>query len=44
MIFPVSPKVAVKAGYRLLEGGADVDEVYTFTAVHYASIGAIVRF
>jgi hypothetical protein len=44
LVFAVSPKVAVKAGYRLLEGGADVDEVYTFSAVHYASVGVIARF
>lgn len=44
LIVPVSAKVAIKAGYRLLEGGADIDEVYTFTAVHYASVGAILRF
>jgi len=44
LVFPVSRRVAVKAGYRLLEGGADVDEVYTFTAIHYAAVGAIVRF
>jgi hypothetical protein len=28
----------IKAGYRLLEGGADNDEVYNFSAVHYASL------
>jgi hypothetical protein len=31
-------------GYRILEGGADVDEVYTFSLFHYAMIGAKVRF
>jgi len=34
----------VKAGYRLLEGGADNDEVYNFSAVHYGVIGAIWTF
>lgn len=34
----------IKAGYRVLEGGADNDEVYNFTLVHYAVIGGIVRF
>ncbi len=29
----------LKAGYRFLEGGSDIDEVYTFAAVHYAVIG-----
>lgn len=28
------------AGYRFLEGGADVEEVYNFTMLHYASLGA----
>lgn len=27
------------AGYRLLEGGADNDKVYTFALVHYAVVG-----
>ncbi len=35
---------SVKAGYRLLEGGADNDEVYTFALVHYAAAGLVVRF
>lgn len=29
----------LKAGYRFLEGGSDVDEVYTFAAVHYVVFG-----
>jgi hypothetical protein len=32
----------VKAGYRLLEGGADNDEVYTFSLFHYAVLGVTV--
>lgn len=36
--------VRLKVGYRLLEGGADNDEVYNFSAVHYAAIGATIRF
>jgi hypothetical protein len=28
-----------KAGYRILEGGADVDKVYNFTLIHFASLG-----
>lgn len=35
---------SLKVGYRLLEGGADVDEVYTFTALHYGVVGLTVRF
>lgn len=33
----------VKAGYRLLEGGAENDEVYNFTWFNYASLGLIWR-
>jgi hypothetical protein len=40
----VSPKVSFQIGYRILEGGADVTEVYTFTLVNYLAIGAVVRF
>ncbi|UCD64601.1 MAG: hypothetical protein JSW34_03965 [Candidatus Zixiibacteriota bacterium] len=39
----LSPRLGFKAGYRLLEGGADNDEVYTFTLVHYASAGIVFR-
>jgi len=37
-------RVTLKAGYRLLEGGADNDEVYNFSLLHYAVIGAIINF
>jgi hypothetical protein len=40
----ISDTVALKAGYRLLEGGADVDEVYTFALFHYIVVGATVVF
>jgi len=36
--------VTLKAGYRIVEGGADNDEVYTFALVNYLSFGALVRF
>jgi len=35
---------AVKAGYRVLEGGADVTSNYNFTWINYASIGILVGF
>lgn len=38
----VSDRIALKLGYRILEGGADVDEVYNFTLIHYAVAGIIV--
>ena len=34
-----SSKLALKAGYRLIEGGADVDQVYNFAFFHFASFG-----
>lgn len=30
-----------RLGYRILEGGADADEVYNFALVHYAALGAV---
>lgn len=35
----VTPKTAIKTGYRLLEGGANVEEVYNFTLVQFAVLG-----
>ena len=34
----------IRAGYRILEGGADNDEVYNFALIHYAALGAAIRF
>lgn len=33
-----------KAGYRLIEGGADVDQVYNFAYIHFASVGLVYDF
>jgi len=38
-----SPRLEIRAGYRLLEGGADNDEVYTFALIHYLLVGISVR-
>ena len=35
----VLDNLRLRLGYRILEGGADNDEVYNFTAVHYLSAG-----
>jgi hypothetical protein len=43
-VFRVSNRVELDVGYRLLEGGADNDEVYTFAFFHYAVAGLRVRF
>ena len=34
----------IAGGYRMVEGGADVDEVYTFAWLHYAVASATYRF
>jgi len=37
--YKFSDQFLVRFGYRILEGGADNDEVYNFALFHYASIG-----
>lgn len=37
--FSLSSKVNARAGYRIVEGGADVESVYNFTLVNYATAG-----
>ncbi|MEW6411935.1 MAG: hypothetical protein AB1483_05610 [Candidatus Zixiibacteriota bacterium] len=39
-----SEKAHFKIGYRVLEGGADNDEVYNFALFHYLTIGTVWRF
>jgi len=36
--------ISLKAGYRLIEGGADVDQVYNFAFFHFASFGLAYSF
>lgn len=43
-IFYPNKHVSLKMGYRVLEGGADNDEVYNFTLLHYAVIGGVFTF
>lgn len=40
--YRLSDRLGLKAGYRILEGGADNDEVYTFSLFHYASVGFLI--
>ena len=42
--YDLHPRAAVHLGYRILEGGADNDEVYTFTLVHFAAAGVAILF
>ena len=44
LIFKASKNIDFKAGYRIVEGGADNDEVYNFALINYASVGAIIHF
>ena len=44
MLYHPSGGIAFKAGYRILEGGADVDEVYNFALVHFLFAGAVLSF
>lgn len=41
--FLINHRLNMRAGYRLLEGGSDIDEVYTFAAIHYATIGFSIK-
>lgn len=40
--YRVSDRLGLKAGYRILEGGADNNEVYTFSLFNYASFGLFI--
>jgi opacity protein-like surface antigen len=42
--YDVTDNFGVRAGYRILEGGADSDDVETFTLFHYATVGMQWRF
>lgn len=42
-IYRVSDHFGLKAGYRILEGGADNDEVYGFALFNYASVGLFIN-
>ena len=41
--YVINKRVSFFAGYRFLEGGADVDKVYNFTFLHYTSAGLSVN-
>ena len=42
--YSLTDKVHVRAGYRILEGGADVEEVYNFALIHFFSAGVTISF
>jgi hypothetical protein len=39
VMWPLGRSFVIYGGYRMLEGGADVDEVYNFALFHYAVAG-----
>ncbi len=40
----LSPRARLRFGYRFVEGGADVDEVYNFAWIHYIAVGLAFNF
>lgn len=39
LTYKLNDNIGIRAGYRILEGGADNDEVYNFSLINYASFG-----
>jgi len=44
LVYQKSERIAFKAGYRILEGGADNDEVYNFALFNFLAVGVILYF
>ncbi|MBW6515907.1 MAG: hypothetical protein K0B81_04725 [Candidatus Cloacimonetes bacterium] len=44
LIYEINRKSYVRVGYRVLEGGSDVDEVYTFALFNYLAVGLRINF
>lgn len=42
--YDVNQRLSLKGGYRVLEGGSDNDEVYTFSLFHYLVAGVVLSF
>ena len=42
--YKLSKKIDIRAGYRILEGGADNNIVYSFALFHFASLGFTINF
>ncbi|GAB4000902.1 hypothetical protein GCM10028807_55360 [Spirosoma daeguense] len=40
----INPDFGIKLGYRVVEGGADNDQIYNFTWINYASGGVLLSF
>lgn len=44
VLIDATDDVTLRLGYRIVEGGADNDEVYNFALLNYASAGVVVSF
>ena len=44
LTYIISKNLGFRAGYRILEGGADNKDVYSFALFHYASLGLTLSF
>jgi hypothetical protein len=42
--YRLNDQLSLRAGYRILEGGADVEEVYNFALIHFVSAGVTYKF
>jgi hypothetical protein len=42
--YRIHKSASLKAGYRMLEGGADVPQVYNFTMLHFLAVGPVFEF
>jgi len=42
LTYDLSDTITMKFGYRILEGGADNDEVYNFSLINYACFGVLI--
>jgi hypothetical protein len=42
--YSLNEKIHFRVGYRIIEGGADVEEVYNFSLIHYLSAGLTITF
>jgi hypothetical protein len=40
----IKDNLKLRTGYRIIEGGADVEQVYNFSLIHFASIGLVATF
>jgi len=44
ILYSMNKNIKIKLGYRIVEGGANVEEVYNFALIHYFSSGLIISF